>query len=147
MDFAAKADKNPTKIGRWNDLAQKLNLETQKAFSYIDSIRYELWAINKPADPFNNKKGFDFENEQYMSYIASKSLYELHNRLGGVPEIMDKQNYQRSTEVLIKKENPEGKTLVNKLKNYKETILGMDVFPLTDSTYHRRLKIYLNLIQ
>ena len=123
----------------WNDLAQQLNLETQKAFSYIDSIRYELWYINKPSDPFNSKKSFDFENEQYKSYISSKSLYELHNRLGGVPEIMDKQNYQRSTEVLIKNENPEGKILVNNLKKYKETILAMDVFPLTDSTYHREI--------
>ena len=138
-DFAAKADKNPTKIGRWNDLAQQLNLETQKAFSYIDSIRYVLWSVNKPSDPFNSKKSFDFEDEKYKSYISNKSLYELHSRLGGVPEIMDKQNYQRSTDILIKKENPEGKILVKNLSDYKQTILGMDVFPLTDSTYHREI--------
>ena len=76
-------------------------------------------AINKPSDPFNSKKSFDFKMNN-TSYISSKSLYELHNRLGGVPEIMDKQNYQRSTEVLIKNENPEGKILVNNLKKYKE---------------------------
>ena len=60
---------------------------------------------------------------------------------------MDKQNYQRSTEILIKNENPEGKILVNNLKKYKETILEMDVFPLLIVHIIERLTTCLNLIQ
>ncbi len=149
--FAIKADKNPAKIGRWNDLAQELNGKTKIAIDLIDSLRYELWLIAKPTEPgTDGKKKLNVEDERFAYIKETKSLYDLHRRLGGIPVITDKANYQQSTKIMVdgdskKGHPPMGDKLKNTLILYKKDILDMDVFPLTDSTYQQEIKALFKL--
>ena len=43
-----RAENNPEKIGKWNDLAQELKSKTDVVDALIDSIRYELWKAGGP---------------------------------------------------------------------------------------------------
>ena len=144
--FAIKADKNPAKIGRWNDLAQELNGKTKLAIDLIDSLRYELWLIAKPTEPgTDGKKRLNIEDERFAYIKQTKSLYDLHRRLGGIPVITDKANYQQSTKIMVNGDSkkgtpPMGDKLKDALVLYKNDILEMDVFPLTDSTYQQEIK-------
>ena len=143
-DFAIKADKNPAKIGQWNDLAQELKKETKTTIDYIDSLRFELWRGAKPRDYKNKKKFFDFNDEKLSGILEQKSLYEMHYNWKKVPEIEDKANYAKSTKIMvdgIAKENisPQGVVLKNNLSDYRDYLLTMDIFPLSDSTLRNEI--------
>ena len=47
-DFQMRAENNPEKIGKWNDMAQELKIKTVEVDNLIDSIRYELWKAGGP---------------------------------------------------------------------------------------------------
>ena len=143
-DFAIKADKNPAKIGQWNDLAQELKKETKTTIDYIDSLRFELWRGAKPRDYKNKKKFFDFNDEKLSGILEQKSLYEMHYNWKKVPEIEDKANYAKSTKIMvdgIEKENvsPQGLVLKTHLSDYRDYLLTMDIFPLSDSTLRNEI--------
>ena len=145
FDFVKKAEKNSQKIGPWNDLAQELKIQSDNAINFIDSLRFELWRSAKPRSPENEKKFFNFKDEKYTGILEKKSLYEMHKTWGEVPEIEDKANATKSTKIMvdgIPKENvpKNGLLLKNNLSDYRDYLLKMDIFPLSDSTIHREIK-------
>ncbi len=148
LDFEAKAQKNPTKIARWNDLAQELKEETGILTTLIDSIRFELWAAGQPEI---DGKVIDVKNdEKYFKWNEQKSLKQFAKDFGGgIPVIMDKANTVTPTKMMIDpNKNHEGGAVAPKLKaainRYRDFILDMDVFPLKDSTYQIYVKELFN---
>ena len=146
-DFSAKAKKNPTKIARWDSLAQELRIETEMITNLIDSVRFELWAAGQPELA---GKIIDVKNdEKYARWNEKKSLKFVAAQTGGVPEIADKANTVTTTQMMIDpNNNHEGGAVGIKIKNainkYREFILNMDVFPLKDTTYQAYVKKLFN---
>tara|TARA_Y100000589_G_scaffold329226_1_gene375180 strand:+ start:25 stop:1797 length:1773 start_codon:yes stop_codon:yes gene_type:complete len=146
-DFSAKAKKNPTKIARWDSLAQELNKETEIITSLIDSVRFEIWAEGQPIidkEIVNVKK-----DEKYSRWNETKSLQQIGLELGGVPEIQDKANTNSTTIIMLDpNDNIPGEAAGVKIKNainrYRDFLLKMDVFPLKDSTYQNVVKDLFN---
>tara|TARA_B100000575_G_scaffold258376_1_gene229921 strand:+ start:1503 stop:3332 length:1830 start_codon:yes stop_codon:yes gene_type:complete len=146
-DFSAKAKKNPTKIARWDSLAQALNKETEIITTLIDSIRFEVWAEGQPVI---DKEVVDVKNdEKWSRWNENKSLQQVGIELGGVPEIQDKANTNSTTIIMLDPNDkipgePAGVKMKNAINRYREFLLSMDVFPLKDSTYQNVVKDLFN---
>ena len=83
-EFAMRAENNPEKIGKWNDLAQELKEKTNIVDALIDSIRYELWKAGGPTvDDKSLEILPDWEEQKSLNYVVTQ--------LGGF-ELIDKAN-------------------------------------------------------
>jgi len=128
-EFQMRAENNPEKIGKWNDMAQDLKLRTVEVDDLIDSIRYELWKAGGPT--------IDGEAVEITEKMEQdKSLILAIQGKGGY-ELIDKANKNSPKIIMLDEHNGKpgaGLRLKNVLTSYREYLLSLDLYPLTDTT-------------
>ena len=128
IEFQDRADNNPEKIGQWNDIAKVLQIRTTYVDDLIDSIRYELWKAGGPnIDGTPVKITENMEKEKsFMVAIQGQDGYELQ----------DKANKNSPKIIMLGSDGEPGAglRLKNVLSDYREYLLALDLYPLTDTT-------------
>ena len=126
--FQMRAKNNPEKIGKWNDLAQELKEKTNVVDVLIDSIRYELWKAGGPTvDGQSLEIKDDWEDQKSLNYVVTQ--------LGGY-ELIDKANRNSPAIIMLGPggERGAGIRLKNVLSEYREYLLELDLYSLSDTT-------------
>ena len=134
LEFSMRAENNPEKIGKWNDLAQELKSKTDVVDALIDSIRYELWKAGGPTvDGKSLEIKDDWEEQKSLNYVVSQ--------LGGF-ELIDKANKNSPAIIMLGPggEGGAGIRLKNILTDYREYLLELDLYPLSDTTIKTEIR-------
>ena len=129
IDFQMRAENNPEKIGKWNDMAQELKIKTLEVDDLIDSIRYELWKAGGPT--------IDGEAVEITEKMEQEKSLILAIQGKGGYELIDKANKNSPKIIMLDEHNGNpgaGLRLKNVLTSYREYLLSLDLYPLTDTT-------------
>mgnify|MGYP001224983828 CR=1 FL=1 len=139
FEFQIRAENNPQKIKKWNDMAQELKGKTEEVSNLIDSIRYELWKVGGPT--------IDGDAVEITDYMEEKKSLILAIQGQDAYELIDKAN--KNSPKIIMLDEHDGKPaaalrLKNALTSYREYLLSLDIFPLEDTTIRPEIQKMLS---